>query len=100
LDITGLDNFELPRPMALQTIPLTQATPFVTGSGPVGLFIGKDFRRLALRSHAHRRWQVVGLLEFDGFYARCSSEFQAGRAAVRTDANGALDGVSGPERRT
>jgi subtilase family serine protease len=44
LDITGLDNFELPRPMALETIPLTQATPFVTGSGPAGLFIGKDFR--------------------------------------------------------
>jgi len=44
LDVSGLDNFELPRPMGLQSSPLAQDQPLVTGSGPGGLFIGKDFR--------------------------------------------------------
>jgi subtilase family serine protease len=97
LDISGLDNFELPRPMALETIPLTQTTPFVSGSGPAGLFIGKDFRAayapgVTLTGAA----QTVGLLEFDGFYASdVQANFkQAGLTAVPTQTV-LLDGVSG-----
>jgi subtilase family serine protease len=44
LDISGLDNFVLPQPMSLKKIPLEKADPYVTGSGPGGYFIGKDFR--------------------------------------------------------
>src|SRR5580658_6959054 len=41
LDITGLDNFVLPRPMDLKSLPLDGATPLTTtGSGPDGLFSG------------------------------------------------------------
>jgi subtilase family serine protease len=97
LDISGLDNFELPRPMALETIPLTQTTPFVSGSGPAGLFIGKDFRAayapgVTLTGAA----QTLGLLEFDGFYASdVQANFkQAGLTAVPTQTV-LLDGVSG-----
>src|SRR5437016_3403613 len=97
LDITGLDNFALPRPMALETIPLTQATPFVTGSGPAGLFIGKDFRAAyAPGVTLTGAGQVVGLLEFDGFYASdVQANFkQAGLPFVQTQTV-LLDGVSG-----
>jgi subtilase family serine protease len=80
LDISGLDNFEVPRPMGLKAIPLGQiplgqislgqATPFVTGSGPAGLFIGKDFRAAyAPGVTLSGSGQAVGLIEFDGFYA-------------------------------
>ncbi len=70
LDITGLDNFVLPRPMDVKAIPFASAAPFVTGSGPSGLFIGKDFRAAyapgVTRSGAG---QTIGLFELDGYYA-------------------------------
>jgi subtilase family serine protease len=44
LDISGLDNFALPQPMNLKTMSLSEARAYVTGSGPGGYFIGKDFR--------------------------------------------------------
>src|ERR1700719_3129123 len=97
LDISGLDNFELPRPMSLETIPLTQATPFVTGSGPAGYFLGKDFRAAYAPGVALTgAGQVGGLLEFDGFYASdVQANFkQAALAAVPTQTV-LLDGVSG-----
>ena len=70
LDISGLDNFELPHPMSLKNIPLSEAKSYVTGSGPGGYFIGKDFRAAyAPGVTVTGSGQVVGLLEFDGFYA-------------------------------
>lgn len=87
LDIAGLDNFDIPHPMALRTLPLTQATPLVTGSGPGGMFIGKDFRAAYAPGVAlDGSTQTVGLLEFDGFYAGdLTANFkQAGLAAVPT----------------
>ena len=97
LDISGLDNFELPSPMALEAIPLAQATPFVTGSGPAGLFIAKDFRAAyAPGVTLTGAGQVVGLLEFDGFYASdVQANFkQAALPFVQTQTV-LLDGVSG-----
>ena len=70
LDISGLDNFVLPHPMSLKNIPLSEAKAYVTGSGPGGYFIGKDFRAAyAPGVTLTGGGQVVGLLEFDGFYA-------------------------------
>jgi subtilase family serine protease len=70
LDISGLDNFELPHPMSLKNIPLSEAKSYVTGSGPGGYFIGRDFRAAyAPGVTVTGSGQVVGLLEFDGFYA-------------------------------
>jgi Pro-kumamolisin, activation domain len=70
LDITGLDNFVLARPMDVKTIPLASATPMLSGSGPAGLLMGKDFRAAyapgVTRTGAG---QTVGLFELDGFYA-------------------------------
>jgi hypothetical protein len=75
LDIAGLDNYDAPRPMSLKTSSPDQTTPgrarpLVTGSGPSGLFTGKDFRAAyAPGVTLDGTGQAVGLLEFDGFYA-------------------------------
>jgi hypothetical protein len=97
LDISGLDNFELPRPMGLKTMPLDATTPFVTGSGPGGFFIGGDFRAVyAPGVTLNGTGQVVGLLEFDSFYASdVQANFkQAGLPAVPAQMV-LVDGVSG-----
>jgi subtilase family serine protease len=69
LDITGLDNFVLPKPMDLRTASLAAAAPLVTGSGPAGLFLGKDFRAAYAPSVTRTgAGQTIGLFELDGFY--------------------------------
>ena len=69
LDISGLDNFLLPHPMSLHPVSLDQAHSYVTGSGPGGFFIGRDFRAAyAPGVPLTGSGQAVGLLEFDGFY--------------------------------
>lgn len=97
LDITGLDNYVLPQPMDLKTVPLASSAPFTTGSGPAGLFIGNDFRAAyapgVTRTGAK---QTVGLFELDGFYeADVTRNFaQAGLPAVPVQTV-LLDGFSG-----
>jgi subtilase family serine protease len=97
LDIAGLDNYEMPRPMALNTLPLGQAKALVTGSGPGGLFIGNDFRAAyAPGVTLNGAGQVVGLLELDGFYASdlAANFAQAGLPPVATQTV-LLDGFNG-----
>jgi hypothetical protein len=96
-DISGLDNFILPRPMSVHSMPLEKATGYVTGSGPGGYFIGKDFRAAyAPGVSLTGSGQVVGLLEFDGFYAADEQKnfAQAGLTPVPTQTV-LLDGFSG-----
>jgi len=97
LDISGLDNFVLPQPMNLKTMSLNEARAYVTGSGPGGYFIGKDFRAAyAPGVSLTGSGQVVGLLEFDGFYAGDvqKNAAQAGLPQVPTQTV-LLDGFSG-----
>src|ERR1700722_18593982 len=98
LDITGLDNFVVPRPMDLKSHPLAGARPLITtGSGRDGVFSGNDFRAAyAPGVTLNGAGQSVGLFELDGFYA---SDVQANfkeaglpPVPVRTVL---LDGVSG-----
>jgi subtilase family serine protease len=69
LDIAGLDNYELPRPMSLrQTDRGPQATPLV-GSATDGAYLGADFRAAyAPGVTLTGAGQTVALLEFDGYY--------------------------------
>ena len=97
LDISGLDNYEVPRPMSLHRAPMEQVQSYVTGSGPSGYFLGKDFRAayapgVALTGSG----QVVGLLEFDGFYPADEQKNAAAAAmsAVPTQTV-LLDGFTG-----
>jgi subtilase family serine protease len=97
LSIGGLNNFVLPQPMGLKAMSIGQAKPLVTGSGPYGYFIGKDFRAAyAPVVTLTGSGQVVGLLEFDGFYAGdvTKNAAAAGVAAVPTQTV-LLDGYNG-----
>jgi hypothetical protein len=87
LDISGLDNFAVPRPMDLRAVPLAEATPLTTGSGPGGFFIGNDFRAAyAPGVTLNGARQAVGLFELDGFYASdvAANFAQAGLPPVPT----------------
>ena len=83
--------------MSLKKIPLEKADPYVTGSGPGGYFIGKDFRAAyAPGVSLTGSGEVVGLLEFDGFYPGDvqKNAAQAGLAPVPTQTV-LLDGFNG-----
>jgi hypothetical protein len=44
LHVSGLDNFNLPHPLYTLAANNEQPTPYQEGSGPGGLYTGKDFR--------------------------------------------------------
>ena len=98
LHISGLDNYTLPHPMVHQIAVnrVKNAMPN-SGSGPSGSYMGKDFRAayapgVALTGSG----QVVGLLEFDGYYANDITAYEAsnGLSSV-TLKNVLLDGFNG-----
>ncbi len=97
LDVSGLDNFVLPQPMDLKTMPLASATPLTSGSGPAGLFIGKDFRAAYAPGVALTgAGQTVGLFELDGFYAAdVQSNFKQAGLPVVPVKTVLLDGFNG-----
>jgi len=71
LQISGLDNYSMPRP-ALRAKPALQggAAAPATGSAPGGGFAGNDFRAAYLPGVTITgSGQSIGLLEFDGYYA-------------------------------
>jgi len=97
LDVSGLDNFYVPRPMDLRVAPLGKAKPLTTGSGPGGLFIGGDFRAAYVPSVTlNGAGQTIGLFELDGYYAAdVTANFkQAGLPAVPISTV-LLDGFNG-----
>jgi subtilase family serine protease len=71
LDITGLDNYVVPRPMNVKARPLSERSTWAaTGSGPGGLLIGSDYRAAyAPGVKLTGTGQTIGLFELDGFYA-------------------------------
>jgi uncharacterized repeat protein (TIGR01451 family) len=99
LDISGLDNYVVPHPMSLKPTPVKQRANVspAAGSGPSGTFIGSDFRAAYLPGVSLTgTGQVVGLLEFDGYYASdiTSYETLAGVPAIPLT-NVLLDGSRG-----
>lgn len=80
LSVSGLDNYVLPRPMNLKNAfhRSLNATPHVTGSGPRGNFIGKDFRAAyAPGVTLDGSGQAVGLFELDGYFPGDIAEYEA-----------------------
>ena len=97
-DINGLNNFKLPHPKSLKlsAVQQTKAAP-KGGSGSGGSFMGGDFRAAYAPDVTLRgAGQIVGLVEFDGYYASdiASYESQSGYTNVPL-ANVLLNGVSG-----
>jgi hypothetical protein len=99
LDISGLTDLSLPRPLVRKS-PVSPAKPLprpAAGSGPGGMFRGNDFRAAyAPNVAANGSGETVGLLEFDGYYASdiTSYESQAGLSSVPLT-NVLLDGFNG-----
>ena len=69
LDISGLNNYVVPRPKYLKAAPGINAAK--AGSGPNGLgYMGNDFRAAYIPGVTNTgAGQSVGLVEFDGYYA-------------------------------
>ena len=99
LDISGLNDFSPPRPL-VHPKPKPVSGPGAQpqfGSGPGSTYFGKDFRAAyAPGLGVNGTGQIVGLLEFDGYYANdiTSYESQAGLPNV-TLTNVLLDGFNG-----
>ena len=96
LDISGLSNYRPPHPLVRQNMHPDKAHPDA-GSGPSGNYMGGDFRAAYTPGVSLTgTGQIVGLVEFDGFYASdiSSYESQAGLLAVPVDTV-LLDSYSG-----
>jgi uncharacterized repeat protein (TIGR01451 family) len=83
LHVSGLDNYVIPRPAGLQRRP-TGPTGDVggpvaqTGSAPDGSYAGNDFRGAYARGVSlNGAGQMVGLLEFDGYYPADIAAYQS-----------------------
>ena len=70
-DISGLNNYVLPHPKSLRMESRSSSNAIPkTGSASGGAYIGNDFRAAYLPGATLTgSGQIVGLLEFDGYYA-------------------------------
>ena len=98
LDVSGLNNYSLPRPrLVIKPANLSSAALSTNGSGTNGAYMGKDFRAAyAPNVTLTGTGQAVGLLEFDGYSASdiTNYEQQAGLPNV-TLTNVLLGGYDG-----
>ncbi len=99
LHVSGLDNYVIPHPAGLRPTPprlLTGATP-QTGSGPGGEYRGNDFRAAYLRGASlNGAGQMVGLLEFDGYYQSDIASYRSQAALPNVPIqNVTMDGFDG-----
>jgi subtilase family serine protease len=98
-DISGLNNFVLPHPQCLLLNPSAPGLGITpkSGSGSGGTYLGNDFRAAYLPGVTLTgSGQIVGMLEFDGFYASDISAYEtlAGLPAVPLQTV-LLDGYNG-----
>ena len=84
-DVSGLNNYALPKPRVHKVEPGTIAASARSGSGSGGAYLGNDFRAAYLPGVTLTgEGQMVGLVAFDGFYAKDITAYQskAGLAGV------------------
>ena len=99
LDVSGLDDFSIPRPMSHRRPdgPAAHATPSA-GAGPSGSYRGGDFRAAYVPGTAlNGAGQSVGLLQFDGYYSNDIASYisQAGIVTGVVLTNVAVNGGIG-----
>lgn len=77
LDVSGLDNYSLPRPnLKIRPDVSVNASP-KTGSGSGGSYIGNDFRAAYVPGVSlNGTGQAVGLLEFAGYNASAITAYE------------------------
>jgi uncharacterized repeat protein (TIGR03803 family) len=98
LSVVGLDDFILPRPMNLEVASdSTNATSYLSGSGPEGYFLGNDFRAAyAPGVGLTGAGQALGLFELDGYYASDIAQYESlAKLPNVTLTNVLLDGFNG-----
>jgi subtilase family serine protease len=100
LDISGFDNYSLPRPISLHHATASSARPNA-GSAPDGSYRGSDFRAAYLPGVAlSGAGQILGLLEFDGYYPNDIASYaaDAGLPSVplQNVLMGSFNGTPGP----
>lgn len=100
LHVTGLTDFELPRPASLRILPGDRAsggTP-ADGSGPGSppTYRGNDFRRAYAPGVALTgTGQMVGLLEFDTYYLNDITSYRRNASIATVPLiNNFIDGIS------
>ena len=96
-DISGLDNYARPHPGAVRMDSAHAVPQTGTGSAPGGYYRGKDFSAAYLPGVTLTgAGQVVGLLQFDGYYQSDITAYQtaAGLPAVPVEPV-LLDGFDG-----
>lgn len=77
LDISGLDNYSLPRPNLKISPGFSANASPRAGSGPNGSYIGNDFRAAYVPGVSlNGTGQAVGLLEFDGYNASAITAYK------------------------
>jgi len=94
--IEGLDNARVVRPANLKILAKDQVIANATGSGPSGLFIGKDFRAAyAPGVTLTGSGQTVGLFEFGGYHRSDITQYcSTAGIAVPTIVDVSIDGVN------
>lgn len=100
LNVSGLDNYSIPRPnLKIRPADITAGVTVNSGSGPHGSYRGRDFRAAyAPGVSLTGSGQAVGLVEFDGYYPNdiITYESQAGLPNVPVTVIAIDGGVATP----
>jgi hypothetical protein len=104
LDVMGLDNYIIPHPLDLRRKSAGKDPASVTnyaekGSGPSGLYIGKDFRAAYVPGVTNTgTGQYIGLVEFGPYWTNDIHVYEtnAGLSTNIAISNIFLDGVTEP----
>jgi len=92
LHVTGLDNFHVPQPGLRPSKPSGEPKPNV-GTGPNGTYWGSDFRTAyTAGTSLNGSGQVVGLLQFDGYYAADITAYETQTGLPNVNINNVLVG--------
>ena len=77
-DVSGLNNFKRPHPKLVRPKNISSRAAPHGGSAPTGDYLGNDFRRAyAPDTTLTGAGQIVGLLQFDGFYQTDITGYQS-----------------------
>ncbi|HXF09631.1 MAG TPA: protease pro-enzyme activation domain-containing protein [Desulfuromonadaceae bacterium] len=98
-DISGLDNYRRPHPKYHPKKMPNVKSKDLTGTGPIGSYMGDDFRRAYVPgSSLNGAGQSVALVQFDGYLASDITNYETLAGGGRTNItlqNVLLDGFNG-----
>ena len=85
-DVSGLNNYKLPKPKLVKKNSMTNNVVAKSGSAPTGDFLGDDFRTAYVPDTTLTgAGQVVGLMQFDSFYPKDILNYARAAGGGRTN---------------